>query len=466
MGHDEEDTAVAMSEEGGSQVVVVCEDKATSTDDELLVSPAPVDRSYDGLGPDNCFRYMAHAAQVWGADLVGMERPYSGRGGRYLRHQESLSSNSDVSRPPRQVKLRRQRTSESCDNECLRRPKARELRRQWTTDSSDSGYGYSKRCSREPLRRQDTEESADSTRRLIRDLQRQATTESSSSLRLTRQSSIRSASDNQSLFLMRQSTVDTYDDMSTTDFSRPQSCTASAVGALVDFSPHSFTSDAAHHHHSEVPGQTVLSEYSACYNPQKVTCSYSYNSTNAISATLAAPLLATTSCSLINLSAVDLEAADIKKLHHNLRSYRPEPQKPKSAKRKKSGLSRESSALQKARARVRRRRDDEEMPRKVRWSIMATGLILLLMSVILVGATLKMAPLIDEMVRKENEDIMRELQAASAGIHNNITATQVPSTQPDSSPDLASTGLSDSSSNPPHPASSPQPSNSPDPSHS
>ncbi|XP_050699384.1 uncharacterized protein LOC126986916 [Eriocheir sinensis] len=460
MGHDEEDKAVAMSEEGGGrQVVVVCEDKATSTDDELLVSPAPVDRPFDGLGPDNCFRYMAHAAQVWGADLVGMERPYSSRSGRYLRHQESLSSNSDVSRPQRQVKLRRQRTSESCDNECLRRPKTRELRRQWTTDSSDSGYGYSKRCSREPLRRQDTEESADSSRRLIRDLQRQATTESTSSLRLTRQSSIRSASDNQSLFLMRQSTVDTYDDMSTTDFSRPQSCTASTGGVLMDFLPHALPPDAAHQPRSEAPGQTVLSEFSACYNPKKVACGFNnYNSTDALSTTLAAPLLSTTSCSLINLSAVDLEAADIKKLQHNLCStYRPEQQR--KARRKKPRLSSENDALRKARERVRRRKEDDEMPRKVRWSIMATGLILLLMSVILVGATLKMAPLIDEMVRKENEDILRELHAASVGIQN-INATQVPPTQPDSSPDLSSTSPPEPPSSPPHPSSSPDPSHS------
>ncbi|KAK4301034.1 hypothetical protein Pmani_026808 [Petrolisthes manimaculis] len=373
------------------------EDKATSTDDELLISPAPA------VNPDVCFRYMAQAAQMWGADLVGGEKSHGGREGRYLRHQESLSSNSDVSRPQRNVKLKRQRTSESCDVELQRRPKTRELRRQWTTDSSDSGYGYSKRCSREPLRRQDTEESADSTKRLIRNLQRQATNESSSSLRLTRQSSIRSTSDNQSLYLMRQSTVETYDDVSTTDFSRPQSCNSgrnpSVGGAVPDFQ-HSFPPTKTGRHLSEAD-KPVL--------PQDI---YGYDYTLAIPAAIGAPLLSTTSCSLINLSAVDLEAAEIRELHRNLRAINTNTNtntnttnttttttvqpRPKRKHRSVEG-SNENEALRKARERVRRRKEEDEMPRKVRWSIMATGLILLLMSVILVGATLKMAPLIDEM---------------------------------------------------------------------
>nr|XP_053651506.1 uncharacterized protein LOC128701659 [Cherax quadricarinatus] len=384
--------SVTMSEDGGEAavVVVVCEDKATSTDDELLGSPTQDD---DVFGPDNCFRYMAHTAQLWGADLVGLERPHSARGGRYLRHQESLSSNSDVSRPHRQVKLRRQRNTESSDTE--KRTKTRELRRQWTTDSSDSGY--SKRYSRE-LRRQDTEESADSTRRLVRELQRQVTTESSSSLRLTRQSSIHSASDNQSLCLLRQSTIDTYDDISTTDFSRPQSRNSSRNPgcSILDYSPHSFTSDAAHSQ-AEAAGQTVLTEYAApgdtCPSPQDLVNGYDYTA-NTIPANVGAPLLSTISCSLINLSAVDLEAAEIKELHKSLRTLGPETQS--KTRRKRTRRSTDNEALKAAKERVRRRKEEEEMPRKVRWSIMATGLILLLMSVILVGATLKMAPLIDE----------------------------------------------------------------------
>ncbi|XP_071548149.1 uncharacterized protein [Panulirus ornatus] len=435
MGHQV--PTITMSQDGGPAAggpVVVCEDKATSTDEELLASPSPRDDHDDAFGPDNYFRYMAQAAQLWGADLVGMdrppERPHSARGGRYLRHQESLSSNSDVSRPRRQVKLRRQRTSESYDADHQRRIKSRELRRQWTTESSDSGY--SKRYSRELLRRQDTEESADSTKRLIRDLQRQPTTESSSSLRLTRQSSIRSASDNQSLYLLRQSTIETYDDVSMTDFSRPQSCNSSrnpsTGGAVMDCSPPAFPSDAAHRL-PEAAGHTVLSEYPSAgdafnYNPQEVVYGDRL-SVGAVRATGGAPLLSTTSCSLINLSAVDLEAAQIQELHKDLCALGPDAQA--KVKRKRSRRGTGSDPLRKAKERVRRHKE-EEMPRKVRWSIMATGLILLLMSVILVGATLKMAPLIDEMVRKENEEILRELQEASSGV--NIVNTTVPPTDP------------------------------------
>ncbi|XP_069976980.1 uncharacterized protein [Penaeus vannamei] len=424
-------TAVGAMAEGAAEgatadvgVAVVCEDKATSTDDELLLSPTPGDCPEISLGPEGCYRYMAQAAQIWGADLVGMDRPpdrpHSARGGRYLRHQESLSSNSDVSRPKRQVKLRRQRTSESYDADRYRRPKARELRRQWTTDSSDSGY--SKRYSRELLRRQDTEESAGSTRRLIRDLQRQATTESSPSLRLTRQSSVRSGSDNQSLYLLRQSTVETYDDVSTTtDFSRPQSCNSgrntSTGGAMADYSPHAFMPDAAHQHSGAAGQSTVLP--ASGFQAQEMVCGYDYSI--AIPANIGAPLLSTTSCSLINLSAVDLETSDIQEMHRSLRALRPDAKD--RTKRKKERKTEEDDALRKARERVSRRKADDELPRKVRWSIMATGLILLLMSVILVGATLKMAPLIDEMVRKENQDILIRLQGPSHGLNTTVPPT-------------------------------------------
>ncbi|XP_066947105.1 uncharacterized protein [Macrobrachium rosenbergii] len=426
----------------GAQAVI-CEDKATSTDDELLVSPTRGDLPSFPLGTQDCYRYIAQAAQIWGADLVGLERPpdrpHSARGGRYLRHQESLSSNSDVSRPHRQSKLRRQRTTESYDADHSKRPKPRgELRRQWTTDSSDSGY--SKRYSRELLRRQDTEESAGSTKRLIRELQRQPTTESSSSLRLTRQSSLHSGSDNQSLCLLRQSTVETYDDNSTTDFSRPQSCNSgrntSMGGTIVDFPSNAFAPDAAHPS-SVTTDQTVLKEYpkdaGAPYECKTEEMVYGYDYTLTIPATINAPLLSTNSFSLINLSAVELEAAELHEMHMKLRALGPEPKK----KKKRAGekgeprQSKEDAALQKARERVRKRKADDELPKKVRWSIMATGLILLLMSVILVGATLKMAPLIDEMVRKENEDILRELQGVSASTLGLNTTVQPSDTTED-----------------------------------
>ncbi|KAK7080701.1 hypothetical protein SK128_019406, partial [Halocaridina rubra] len=390
-----------MSQDGAAMEgaeAVICEDKATSTDDELLVSPTQEEGQFSSLGQNGYYRYIAQAAQVWGADLVGLERPpdrpHSAKGGRYLRHQESLSSNSDVSRPRKPVKLRRHRTTDSYDNENARRPKARELRRQWTTDSSDSGY--SKRYSREFLRRQDTEESAGSSKKLIRDLQRQPTNESVSSLRLTRQSSIHSGSDNQSLCLLRQSTVETYDDISTTDFSRPQSCTG---GTLMDFAPVAFLPNAAHRQTPSTTDHTVLPEYSrsvsASYGFKNPNNPYHYSYSLAIPSSAGPPLLSPHSCSLINLSTVEMDAGAIHEMHMNLKALCPEVKKqviPKDAAPDDG-----DPALRKARERVRRRKADDELPRKVRWSIMATGIVLLFMSVILVGATLKMAPLIDEM---------------------------------------------------------------------
>jgi hypothetical protein len=41
--------------------------------------------------------------------------------------------------------------------------------------------------------------------------------------------------------------------------------------------------------------------------------------------------------------------------------------------------------------------DPEDLPKRARWTIIATACLLLLMSVLLVGVTLRMAPVIDEM---------------------------------------------------------------------
>jgi hypothetical protein len=41
--------------------------------------------------------------------------------------------------------------------------------------------------------------------------------------------------------------------------------------------------------------------------------------------------------------------------------------------------------------------DPEDLPKRARWTIIATACLLLLMSVLLVGVTLRMAPIIDEM---------------------------------------------------------------------
>ncbi|KAK8726848.1 hypothetical protein OTU49_010092, partial [Cherax quadricarinatus] len=55
-----------------------------------------------------------------------------------------------------------------------------------------------------------------------------------------------------------------------------------------------------------------------------------------------------------------------------------------------------------------------------------------LIAILLVAVTLRMSPAIDEIVRKENEDILRELQAASSGVHGSNTT--VPPSDPSSQP--------------------------------
>lgn len=41
--------------------------------------------------------------------------------------------------------------------------------------------------------------------------------------------------------------------------------------------------------------------------------------------------------------------------------------------------------------------DPDDLPKRARWTIVATACLLLLMSMLLVGVTLRMAPIIDEM---------------------------------------------------------------------
>ncbi|XP_065169530.1 uncharacterized protein [Atheta coriaria] len=60
--------------------------------------------------------------------------------------------------------------------------------------------------------------------------------------------------------------------------------------------------------------------------------------------------------------------------------------------------------------------DPDELPPKARWTIIATAGLLLFMCLMLVGVTLRMAPLIDDMVRKENEALRHSL-------HGNTTFT-------------------------------------------
>ncbi|XP_015833816.1 uncharacterized protein LOC103313261 isoform X1 [Tribolium castaneum] len=50
--------------------------------------------------------------------------------------------------------------------------------------------------------------------------------------------------------------------------------------------------------------------------------------------------------------------------------------------------------------------DDDELSQRARMTIVLTAFLLLFMCLLLVGITLRMAPLIDDMVRKENEELM------------------------------------------------------------
>lgn len=366
-----------------------CEDKATSTDDELLASPQADDAQTSGI---------AAVAQLWGADLVGMDRPrHLKPHRRALHHQESISSASDVSRTRPPHRLRKQRTSESCDADRRCKGRSKELRRQWTTDSSDSGY--SKGYSRERLRRQDTEESVESSKKFIKELQRQPTTESSSSLRLTRQSSLRSGSDNQSLYLMRQSTIETYDEFSTTDFSRPQSSNSAANTASPSVPP-TIHIEAPHCSRedrdlAEVQGDAI--SFIQTEDPIiEERLDEDFATLSVIPATVGAPLLMSTSCSLINLSAIELEASQINEIQRSLLCM-SRLQKANARRKKRREIAKKAAKVCRSRDRVRPSRNKDELPKRVRWSIMATGLVLFLMSIILVGATLRMAPLIDEM---------------------------------------------------------------------
>ncbi|XP_072939949.1 uncharacterized protein [Epargyreus clarus] len=60
--------------------------------------------------------------------------------------------------------------------------------------------------------------------------------------------------------------------------------------------------------------------------------------------------------------------------------------------------------------------DPDELPRRARYTIMVTACLLLFLCLLLVGVTLRMAPLIDDMVRQENERLMHD--ALQAGIAN------------------------------------------------
>lgn len=52
--------------------------------------------------------------------------------------------------------------------------------------------------------------------------------------------------------------------------------------------------------------------------------------------------------------------------------------------------------------------DSDELPQRAKFTIIATACLLLIMCLLLVGITLRMAPLIDDMVRQENERLIQE----------------------------------------------------------
>ncbi|XP_063906606.1 uncharacterized protein LOC135125161 [Zophobas morio] len=74
--------------------------------------------------------------------------------------------------------------------------------------------------------------------------------------------------------------------------------------------------------------------------------------------------------------------------------------------------------------------DDDELSQRARMTIVLTAFLLLFMCLLLVGITLRMAPLIDDMVRKENEELMNSMTDEDSTNHDslhNLTAS-VPNT--------------------------------------
>ncbi|KAM7344669.1 uncharacterized protein ACRADG_011298 isoform 2-T8 [Cochliomyia hominivorax] len=70
--------------------------------------------------------------------------------------------------------------------------------------------------------------------------------------------------------------------------------------------------------------------------------------------------------------------------------------------------------------------DPDDLPQRARWTIIATACLLLLMCLMLVGITLRMAPIIDDMVRQENERVMKEtMERARFGKNYTETASSL-----------------------------------------
>lgn len=74
--------------------------------------------------------------------------------------------------------------------------------------------------------------------------------------------------------------------------------------------------------------------------------------------------------------------------------------------------------------------EDEDVSRKARWIIITTAVSLFVMSVLLVGIMLRLAPVIDDLVRKENENLFRlpTSTAATTTTGAAVTATATATT--------------------------------------
>lgn len=72
--------------------------------------------------------------------------------------------------------------------------------------------------------------------------------------------------------------------------------------------------------------------------------------------------------------------------------------------------------------------EEEDVSRKARWIIITTAVSLFVMSVLLVGIMLRLAPVIDDLVRKENENLFRfptstVVTTTTTGVATTTTAT-------------------------------------------
>ncbi|CAH1128671.1 unnamed protein product [Ceutorhynchus assimilis] len=71
--------------------------------------------------------------------------------------------------------------------------------------------------------------------------------------------------------------------------------------------------------------------------------------------------------------------------------------------------------------------NDDELPPRAKWTIVATACLLFFMCLLLVGITLRMAPIIDEIVREENEKMINSISNPAnlslSSVHNNAGST-------------------------------------------